>query len=82
MLKYLIVGSGYRAEYFGRVAKSYPALFRAMFLCRSEEKKALMTARTGIPASTDEKEYVANIKLTQEDIETINMIKNMGRTNA
>ncbi len=32
--------------------------------------------------STDEKEYVANIKLTPEDIETINMIKNMGRTNA
>ena len=59
MLKYLIVGSGYRAEYFGRVAKSYPALFRAMFLCRSEEKKALMTARTGIPASTDEKECLA-----------------------
>ena len=25
MLSYIIVGSGYRAEYFGRVAKTYPS---------------------------------------------------------
>ena len=41
-----------------------------------------MTALAKYIKSTDEKEYVANIKLTPEDIETINMIKNMGRTNA
>ena len=38
MLSYVIIGSGYRAEYFGRIAASHPSLFRAMFLCRSEEK--------------------------------------------
>ena len=52
MLSYLIVGSGYRAEYFGRVARTYPDLFRAMFLCRSLEKAALMTERTGAAATT------------------------------
>jgi len=59
MLSYIIVGSGYRAEYFGRVAKTYPSLFRAMFLCRSEEKKERMTAHTGIPATTDGAECLA-----------------------
>ena len=28
--------------------------------------------------ATDGEEYVANIKMTQDDIETINMIRNMG----
>ena len=49
MLNYIIVGSGYRAEYFGRIAKTCPDLFRALFLCRSEAKKALMTAEGGLP---------------------------------
>ena len=48
MLSYIIVGSGYRAEYFGRIAHAYPDLFRAMFLCRSEEKAALMKRHTGV----------------------------------
>ena len=52
MLPYVIVGSGYRAEYFARIARSYPHMFRALFLCRSEEKVALVTAHTGIPATT------------------------------
>ena len=52
MLSYLIVGSGYRAEYFGRIAARYPALFRALYLCRSPEKAALMTERTGVAATT------------------------------
>lgn len=59
MLSYVIVGSGYRAEYFGRIAAAYPSLFRAMYLCRSEEKAALMTAHTGAPASTSRKECLA-----------------------
>ncbi len=53
MLTYVIVGSGYRSEYYGRIAAYYPDLFRAMFLCRSEEKCHLVTAHTGIPATTD-----------------------------
>lgn len=51
-LSYLIVGSGYRAEYYGRIAATYPTLFRAMFLCRSQEKAELMRIHTGIPATT------------------------------
>ena len=38
MLSYAIVGSGYRSEYYARIARTYPELFRAMYLCRSEEK--------------------------------------------
>ena len=55
-LSYLIVGSGYRAKFYARIAKTYPALFSALFLCRSEEKAALMQYETGVPAvcSTEE----------------------------
>ncbi len=59
MLSYLIVGSGYRSEFFGRIARKYPGIFRAMFLCRSKEKTDLMTAHTGIPATTDLDEALA-----------------------
>ncbi len=50
MLSYVIVGSGYRAEYFGRAAQTWPSLFRALFLCRSEEKKVRMKHDTGLDA--------------------------------
>lgn len=53
MLSYVIVGSGYRSEYYGRVAKTYPELFKAIFLCRSEEKVRLVTEHTGIAATTE-----------------------------
>lgn len=53
MLSYLIVGSGYRAEYFARIAVKHPDLFRAKFLCRSAEKAALVTAHTGVAATTE-----------------------------
>lgn len=59
MLSYVIVGSGYRAEYFGRVAATYPKLFRAMFFCRSEEKAALMMQRTGAQASVSLEECLS-----------------------
>ena len=51
MLSFLLVGSGYRSEYYARVVRAYPDLFRALYLCRSPEKAALMTARTGLPAT-------------------------------
>ena len=50
MLSYVIVGSGYRAEYFGRVARTWPEQFRALFLCRSEAKAAKLERDTGVPA--------------------------------
>ncbi len=53
MISYLIVGSGYRAEYYGRIARKFPDLFRALFLCRSEEKVRLVGEHTGIAGSTD-----------------------------
>lgn len=53
MLTYLIVGSGFRSEFYGRIAAAHPELFKAMFLCRSEEKVKKVTEDTGIPATTD-----------------------------
>ena len=52
MLSYLIVGSGYRAEYYARISQKFPTLFRAMFLCRSEEKARLVKEHTGADATT------------------------------
>ena len=59
MISYVIVGSGYRSEYFARVAAAHPDLFRALYLCRSAEKAALMTARTGLPATVSAEECLA-----------------------
>lgn len=52
MISYIIVGSGHRAEFYGRIAKAYPHLYRAIFLCRSENKAELIRGKTGIPATT------------------------------
>ena len=59
MLTYVIVGSGYRAEYFGCIARTWPELFRACYLCRSEEKAALMRMRTGAKAVLTAEEAMA-----------------------
>ena len=59
MISFLLVGSGYRSEYYARVVQTYPELFQAMYLCRSEEKAELMRAHTGMPATTDEKKAKA-----------------------
>ena len=59
MLNYVVVGSGYRAEYFGRVARTWPELFRACYLCRSEEKAARMRQSTGAEAVLTAEEALA-----------------------
>ncbi len=59
MISFLIVGSGYRSEYYGRIAAAYPDLFRVLFLCRSEEKTRLIAHNTGIEATTDLKAAVS-----------------------
>ena len=51
MLSYAIVGSGYRSVYYARIAAQYPDLFRAMYLCRSEEKALKMHRLTGLDAA-------------------------------
>ncbi|MBQ9008613.1 MAG: hypothetical protein IJ088_04695 [Clostridia bacterium] len=50
MLSYVIAGSGYRSQYYARVARTYPELFRAVYLCRSPEKVRLMHLQTGLEA--------------------------------
>ena len=59
LLSLLIVGSGYRAEYYGRIAKKYPDLFRACYLCRSAEKAERMKAATGAEAFVSREEAIA-----------------------
>ena len=54
-LSFLIVGSGYRAEYFVRIVLTHPDLFACTVLCRSEEKAAHMRS-LGVPAVTSEAE--------------------------
>ena len=53
MIPYLIVGSGYRAEYYGRIARKFPNLFQALYLCRSEEKARQVEAHTGVAGTTE-----------------------------
>lgn len=50
-LSYIIVGSGYRSEYYARIAAAYPELFKVLYYCRSEEKAAKMQVKTGIRAT-------------------------------
>ena len=52
MISYVIVGSGYRSEYYARAAVKHRDLFRAMYLCRSEEKAKAVSERTGVAATT------------------------------
>ena len=58
-LSYVIVGSGYRAAFYGRIASRYPDLFRAMFYSRSEEKAKAIHAASGLPASSSVQECLA-----------------------
>ena len=58
MISFGIVGSGYRAEYYGRIARTYPEIFRAVYLCRSQEKVERMTAHTGMPATMSREAFL------------------------
>ena len=55
--RFAVIGSGWRAQYYVRVAKALPDLFElcAMY-CRSEEKAARIRAEYGIPATASEDE--------------------------
>ena len=57
-LSFLIVGSGYRSEYYVRTALTHPDLFSAMVLCRSEEKAQHMRS-LGVSAVTQEADALA-----------------------
>ena len=58
-LPYLIVGSGHRSLFYGRIAARYPSFFRALFLTRSEEKAAFVQKSTGVPATCSLDEALA-----------------------
>lgn len=52
-LSFVIVGSGWRAMFFVRVAKRYPELFHLNYLlCRSEEKAERLRREEDIPVTT------------------------------
>ena len=57
----MIVGSGYRAEYYGRIAQTWRGQFRALYLCRSPEKAAKITGKFG-------KYLRQNIESLEQDI--------------
>ena len=59
MLRYVIVGSGYRSLYYGRIAARYPELFQALYLCRSAEKAALVEGKTSVKAVTGAEEALS-----------------------
>ena len=59
MISFGIIGSGYRAEYFGRIARTYPEIFRAIYLCRNEKKTERMTAQTGMAATMSREHFLA-----------------------
>lgn len=48
VVSYIIVGSGYRAKMYARIAAKLPHMFRAIMLCRSEEKARNVQEETGI----------------------------------
>ncbi len=52
-LSFIIVGSGWRAMFYVRIAKRYPELFHLNFLlCRTGEKAGRIRLEAGIPTTT------------------------------
>lgn len=59
-IRYGIVGSGWRSEFYVRIAKALPEEFEAVaMLCRSEEKARLMAEKTGVRTTVSRSEFQA-----------------------
>ena len=59
-IRFAIIGSGWRALYYVRIAQKLPQYFElCAMLCRTEEKKNLMSEKYGIRAVTSEDEVTA-----------------------
>ncbi len=59
MIRFGIVGSGYRAMFYIRVAKALPDIFDlCMVLCRSEEKAKEIAKTYGVAAGTRKQELI------------------------
>ena len=53
-LSFVIVGSGWRAMFYVRIALRYPQCFRLRYLlCRTEEKAERIRREYGVPVTTD-----------------------------
>lgn len=56
-LSFVIIGSGFRAMFYGRIARRYPELFTLKYiLCRSEEKAAKAHGETGFPTTVSDED--------------------------
>lgn len=56
---FIVVGSGWRSEFYARIAKRFPARFELKYiLCRTEEKARTMGERLGVPATASEERCV------------------------
>lgn len=56
-IRYVIVGSGWRSQFYVRIAKAMPERFEAAaMLCRTEEKAKLMHEQTGVYTTVSETE--------------------------
>lgn len=52
-LSFVVVGSGFRAMFYGRIARTYPELFEMKYmLCRSQEKADRIRTQTGFSVTT------------------------------
>ena len=59
-LSFVVIGSGWRAMFFVRIAKRYPELFCLQYLlCRSEEKAERIRKEQDIPTTTSVKDCEA-----------------------
>ncbi len=57
-ISFLIVGSGYRAKFYARIALKHSEYFEAMMLCRSEEKAKSVALEIGIKATISIEECI------------------------
>lgn len=56
-ISFVIVGSGWRSEFYVRIAKQYPEQFDLKYmLCRTQEKADKMAAKYDIPTTISEEE--------------------------
>ena len=60
-IRYAVIGSGWRAEFYARIAQKLPDQFNlCMLLCRTEEKAARLRQELAVPTSTREEDVISS----------------------